>query len=129
MTGSDAKTLHFEPNNTLTRAQAAVALTRALGIDVAPARGVFADVPASHWAAGAIEALADKGVVNGTGKNLFSPDLPVTREHMRIMIGRALSDAIATAAVPPEAEDASAMSRGQAAQALARTYRARLELP
>lgn len=129
MGGPEAGTLHFEPEATLTRAQSAVALGRTLGITIGSGRGQFTDVPATHWASGAIEALAAKGIVSGTGNGGFTPDAPVTSAQMRIMIGRALGDDVAKRSVPEAATDGNPMSRGNAARALARAYRARIHLP
>ncbi len=129
MGGPELGTLHFAPAATLTRAQAAVALARTLGLDAAAARGTFGDVPANHWAAPAIEALAAKGIVTGTGGGAFSPNAPVTGDQMRIMIGRALGEDVARRALPEYGGDDGAISRGRTAQALARAYRARLHLP
>ncbi|MDB4945458.1 MAG: Endoglucanase [Labilithrix sp.] len=127
MGGPDPATLHFLPNAGVTRAQIATALVRALGIAPVTPRGQFSDVPASHWAAGAVEALAAKGIVTGTGGGAYSPDAPVTSEQLRAMIGRALGDATASAAVASPGPNA--MSRGQAATSLVTTYRSRLHLP
>jgi hypothetical protein len=129
MIGPEVETLHFRPEATLTRAQAAVALTRALGLEAGAGRGRFGDVPASHWAAGAIEALAAMNIVSGTGGGNFTPDAPVTGQQMRLMIGRALGEAIANESVPAYGGEERGMSRGQAAQALVRAYRARIHLP
>lgn len=129
MGGPELDTLHFRPEGTLTRAQAAVALSRMLAVPTGAGRGQFSDVPASHWAAGAIEALAAKGIISGTGGGAFTPDAAVTGQQMRMMIGRALGDAVATNAVPAYAGEERAMLRGQAAQALVRSYRARIHLP
>jgi hypothetical protein len=127
MGGDDAGSLHFNGQATLTRAQAAVALVRMLGLTTGDATGKFADVPKTHWAAPAIELLASKGIVSGTGDGDFSPDDPVTNEQMKTLLARSLDDAIATRAVPNAS--ASNMSRLDCAVALAHTYRARLYLP
>ena len=129
MAGPELDTLHFRPERAINRAQAAVALARMLGIPAGTATGQFADVPAGHWAAGAIEALAAMGIINGTGNGNFMPDAPVTGQQMRMMIGRALDDAIASASVPEYAGEELGMNRGRAAQALVRAYRARIHLP
>ena len=39
----------------------------------------FADVTESHWAYNQIHKVAEMGVFSGTGENIFSPDLPMTR--------------------------------------------------
>lgn len=127
MTGSDASTLHFSPSATTTRAQAAAALVSMLGLQTAAATGVFADVPADNWAAPAIELLASKGIVTGTGDNNFSPDAAITSGDMQALISRSLDDATAKKAVT--SPSTAPMNRGDCAVALARAYRARINLP
>ena len=47
----------------------------------------FSDVPATHWAYGAINWMANNNILNGFGDNLFKPDAPVTREQFaKIMV-------------------------------------------
>jgi hypothetical protein len=127
MGGPEPGTLHFRPEQTLTRAQAAAALVSTLGLATNAGRGTFHDVPASHWAAPAIEALAAKGIVSGTGEGNFSPDAQVTSRQLQMMIARALGDAVGAHAIA-SATDAP-ITRGGAAKALVHAYRARLNLP
>ena len=39
----------------------------------------FADVTESHWAYNQIHKVAEMGLFSGTGENIFSPNLPMTR--------------------------------------------------
>lgn len=39
----------------------------------------FADVTQTHWAYNQIQKVAEMGLFSGTGENIFSPDLPMTR--------------------------------------------------
>ncbi|OAS19016.1 S-layer homology domain-containing protein [Paenibacillus oryzisoli] len=50
----------------------------------------FDDLDAFDWAIDAIEALAVKGIVNGTGERQFSPDSAVTRADYVVLLMRAL---------------------------------------
>ncbi|MEW9702222.1 S-layer homology domain-containing protein [Paenibacillus sp. SI8] len=50
----------------------------------------FDDIEDFEWAITAIEALADKGIVNGTGECIFSPKAPVTRADFVILLMQAL---------------------------------------
>ncbi len=50
----------------------------------------FGDVPASHWASGAVAELASSGVINGVGGGNFAPDATVTREQFAKMLVLAL---------------------------------------
>lgn len=50
----------------------------------------FSDLDGVEWAREAIEYLAEKNVVSGTGSNTFSPNDPVTREQFVKMLVDAL---------------------------------------
>ncbi|KRF06537.1 hypothetical protein ASG89_18950 [Paenibacillus sp. Soil766] len=50
----------------------------------------FDDLDAFDWAVEAIEDLASRGIVNGTGERLFSPDSAVTRADFLVLLMRAL---------------------------------------
>lgn len=55
----------------------------------------FSDIEAVPWAAAAIEALAEKGIVSGRGDNLFCPEENVTREEfvkLLVMLFRISAD-------------------------------------
>ena len=43
------------------------------------AGGTFTDVPATHWAAGAVEFVTSQGLLQGTGTSTFAPGQPMTR--------------------------------------------------
>jgi ELWxxDGT repeat protein len=94
------------PDGPVTRAQVAVFLERALrGIDFAPppATGtVFADVPASYWAADWIELFAADGYTSGcaTSPARYCPEQPLTRAEMAVFLLRARHGAAYT---PPPA--------------------------
>ncbi len=44
-----------------------------------PAPGAFADVPVSHWAAEAIAYASARGIMNGTGGDIFAPEAAASR--------------------------------------------------
>lgn len=47
----------------------------------------FNDVPVTHWARKNIEKLAQKGILNGTGENVFEPERQITRaEFVKIAV-------------------------------------------
>lgn len=72
----------YRPNATLTRGQAAKILANALQLDTSSKAQKFADVPASLEYIGAINALADKGIINGYEDGTFKPGAPLTRGQM-----------------------------------------------
>ena len=52
---------------------------------------VFPDVPADHWAFGAIMACVNAGIVSGYDDGQYHGDWPVTRDQMAVYISRALA--------------------------------------
>ena len=93
----------FCPDATVTRAQMAAFLTRAL--DLAPsALNAFVDDAASIFEAD-IDALAAAGITKGCNpptNNEYCPDDPVKRDQMASLLGRGLG---LTPTVPPERPD------------------------
>ena len=51
----------------------------------------FDDVPKDHWAYDAVRQLADDGIIDGCGDNLFHGDRPMMRYEMAALVGRAIS--------------------------------------
>lgn len=81
----------FRPGDTLTRAEAAAYVCRALALsEPSPAETVFSDVPIEHWASGYIDLAYSQGFVDGCGDGTFHPDDPVTYEQAVKMIVSAL---------------------------------------
>lgn len=70
----------FRPADVATRAELAVFASAAAGeIDdgVAPAVGVFTDVPGTHWAAAFIEHVYHRDAIPGRPDGTFGPDEPM----------------------------------------------------
>ncbi|WP_143192050.1 InlB B-repeat-containing protein [Paenibacillus helianthi] len=81
----------FKPDGEITRAEFAVILSRVFDIKSGNNTGVaFKDV-GSHWAKGAIEKLAEAGVISGYEDVTFKPDKTITREEMVILLSRILN--------------------------------------
>ncbi len=81
----------FKPDHTITRAEFATVLVKALNIEN---RGgpVFADT-AGHWAENYIKTAASHGIVAGCGEDVFAPDDLITREQLAVMLVRAAKPA------------------------------------
>ncbi len=77
----------FRPEESVTRAELAVIAVRWKGITLHDARTVFGDT-AGHWAAAAIEAAAEAGLVRGYGDGTFRPDEALTREEAVVALNR-----------------------------------------
>ncbi|MFH5183588.1 S-layer homology domain-containing protein [Paenibacillus sp. TAB 01] len=90
----------FAPNDSITRAEFAELLVRALGLPEATSQPSFSDVDSASWFSGAVGAARQAGLIDGYGDGTFQPDAHITREQMAVMIGRAL----AYAGKSPEAD-------------------------
>lgn len=81
----------FCPDKSVTRAEMAVFLVRALGIKnpPVPATQRFTDVPLNYWAASSIEELARRGISMGCEPGLYCPERLVRRDEMAVFLVRA----------------------------------------
>jgi len=81
----------FAPKRHISRAEMAVMIARAAGIDITEAETSYADNAAiGSWAKGSIAAVADAGLMNGEGKNRFAPNDQATRAEAVTVILRLL---------------------------------------
>jgi hypothetical protein len=81
----------FRPNNTLTRAQAAIMIVRAIGLSTEGVSSNFTDVPPTHAAYKFISAAYQAGIINGYSDGTFRPNAFVTRAQIAIMVQRAFN--------------------------------------
>jgi hypothetical protein len=102
----------FQPDKTVTRAEAAAFLVRALGLSQsAPGaqNSTFTDVGAVDWFAGAVHSASAMRLVEGDGDGSFRPGEAVTRQELAVMVHRAAElagmhpAASASAAAPAQA--------------------------
>ncbi|HWR05447.1 S-layer homology domain-containing protein [Sporomusa sp.] len=61
------------------------------GTALAAPANTFADVPASHWAYGAVTKLAKAGIVDGYGDDTFRGDKTMTRYEMALIVANAMT--------------------------------------
>ena len=91
--GCTSSPLAYCPSGDVTRAQMAVFILKGIhgtGYTPPAATGtVFADVPATHWAAAWIEQFASEGITGGCGGGNYCPDVSVTRAQMAVFLLRA----------------------------------------
>ncbi|WP_138752808.1 S-layer homology domain-containing protein [Paenibacillus sinopodophylli] len=82
----------FMPNRTVTRAEFATMLVRALGLGSSDGTKLhtFADVSASAWYTDAITIAASHGIIKGFDDGTFRPNATITREQMAVMAANAL---------------------------------------
>ena len=79
----------IQPYNTITRAEVAVMLGRALHLDATKRATVFRDVASSDFASGYIQSAYERGLINGYLDGTFRPQQPITRAETAIILSRA----------------------------------------
>lgn len=92
----------FKPDAKITRAEYAVIIARCKGFT--DGSKMFKDVKPTHWAAKAIAACAEAGIVSGTGNGNFMPEKELTRAECVVMTNRAFG-------IKMKADDASAKTQ------------------
>ena len=95
----------YRPRVTVTRAQMAVYVARALAggdehVPTGPAQGHFSDIATDYWAYRHIEFAFANAVVQGYGDATYRPDAAVNRAQMAVFIARALVAPGGDAAIP-----------------------------
>lgn len=91
----------FAPNSTLTRAQGAVILVRALGKDeMKPNAYKFTDLK-GHWARKEIEIARELGYLHGKRPDVFGPNDPLTREQLAQILNNIFNYPLEPAAESP----------------------------
>lgn len=88
----------FRPEATVSRAQIAAILVRALALPIPTPQGVFSDVDSSSWFAGSVEALLEAGVTGGCTADgtSFCPFDRVRRDQLASFLFRAFLEGVAT---------------------------------
>ena len=92
----DNSGITFQPNATLTRAEAAMMIAQLdLGVEAADAlkangTNPFSDVWSGYWAGGAIDYCVEQGYINGDGAGHFFPNQKVTGVQFASMLLRLL---------------------------------------
>jgi hypothetical protein len=81
----------FEGDRTITRAEFAALLVRALGLSPVAASSAFKDVAADSWYARDVGTAVAAGLINGYDDGTFRPDRVITREELAAMSMRALA--------------------------------------
>lgn len=77
----------FDPDATMTRAEFAAIIVRALGLTPRTS-DAFTDVSASQWYAPYIGTAHTYGIINGVGGGKFNPGGTITRQEAAAMVAR-----------------------------------------
>jgi hypothetical protein len=80
----------FKPSATVTRAEFATMLVKALGLNTTGVNGTFADVTPDSWYYNSVNYAVYAGLASGMSNGLFAPNDPITREQIAVMIVKAL---------------------------------------
>lgn len=77
----------FSPDNTITRAEFAALVVRAMGFAEAEYENSFLDVVKEDWYSGYAQTAKDKGIMTGYN-GLFTPNAPISREEIaKVIVG------------------------------------------
>ncbi|MBS3873242.1 MAG: Ig-like domain-containing protein [Firmicutes bacterium] len=88
---------NFRPDAVISRAEFVAMLTRALGLpENARAAERFRDAATFSWAAGAIGAAAEAGLVGGNADGTFSPERRITRAELAVIMSRVVQQGLVT---------------------------------
>ena len=79
----------FGSTRTVTRAEAAAFIGRALQLNGTQRNTRFRDVGSGHFASGYIQSAVERGILSGYGGGYFRPNEAVTRGEMAVMISKA----------------------------------------
>ena len=80
----------YEPEATMTRAQYAAIIVRALGLKPESSFSAgFTDVPAGSWFASFVGTASHYGIVEGRGDGTFDPQGTINRQEAAVMTSRA----------------------------------------
>lgn len=85
--GNDGK---LDPTGLLTRAQLATVIVRAFGATAEADLSGFTDVKAEDWYYSALAKAKGMAVMNGTSGSTMSPDRPISRQEVFVLLARAL---------------------------------------
>ena len=80
----------YHPDGTITRAEFAAIVVRALGLAPGSGESSFDDVGASSWYSGFVETATQYGIINGCGDSIFRPNDLITREQAMTILARAM---------------------------------------
>jgi S-layer homology domain len=82
----------FKPNADITRAQFAAIAVKAFNLPSSNNTRSFVDVRSNYWAASAISAVSNSGLVTGFPDGTFRPEDRITRAQALVILAKALGN-------------------------------------
>ncbi|MBS7525874.1 S-layer homology domain-containing protein [Fusibacter paucivorans] len=89
ITGGTSATT-FSPNAQITRAEFLTMLMKIAQLNGDASALPFTDVQASDWYAESVAAAFENDITSGTSTTTFSPDAPITRQDMAVMVAKVM---------------------------------------
>jgi hypothetical protein len=80
---------NFQGGRSITRAEFAAIIVKALGLPANGSAAKFTDVSAKSWYYGAVGKASEYGIVSGRGADKFAPGANITREEAMVMVQKA----------------------------------------
>ncbi|MHA7966956.1 S-layer homology domain-containing protein [Paenibacillus sp. CAU 1782] len=80
----------FAPDRSITRAEFAAIVVRALGLKLHPAQGSFKDVEQDVWYSDAVQTASAYGLINGFEDGTFRPQESITRQQAMLILSKAM---------------------------------------
>ncbi|WP_219835276.1 S-layer homology domain-containing protein [Paenibacillus sp. R14(2021)] len=80
----------FEPKRSITRAEFAAMVVRALGLEVSGTASQFKDVASNQWYAATVATAVKAGLITGYEDGTFKPNANITRKELSAIIARAM---------------------------------------
>ena len=71
----------FAPEETMTRAEYAALIRRAIGLNLSSYQGGYGDVDGNAWYANEIQAIVNAGIMIGDAEGTFRPEETITRQE------------------------------------------------
>lgn len=82
---------NYAPYRSMTRAEFAAIMVRALGLEPGTGESGFGDVSSAEWYCGYIKTAALYGIIKGYSDGTFGPNSTISREQAMTMITRAMA--------------------------------------
>ncbi|WP_248930662.1 S-layer homology domain-containing protein [Paenibacillus hamazuiensis] len=95
----------FDADRSITRAEFAALIVRALGLSPMKSSASIADVKADAWYSDAVSTASAAGIIHGYENGTFRPEAQITREELAAMVVRAMNYAGKSSSVTPSDRD------------------------